>query len=100
MQQRGSAPGDSVAAVDDILQWLRFYAGTHLFTDPGSVFGTALMSPTKSITFKAAEQFASRLPAPHTQWPTIAATAWESWPAVEMTLVSCSSTDSSRYLPP
>jgi hypothetical protein len=69
-----------------MVRWLQYFAGTHLFKDPCSILQTALSSPVKTETFKAGERLALALPAPLTQWPTIAAMAWESWPALEMTL--------------
>ena len=83
---RGSAPGDAAPVAADMLRWLQYFAGTHLFKDPSSALQTALMSPIKTETFKAAERLAVALPAPLTQWSTIAAMAWDSWPALEMTL--------------
>lgn len=86
-QQKESAPGNSAATAADVIRWLRYFAGTHLFKDPGSVFKTALMSPIKSLVFQAAEKLAIALPAPDTQWPTITAMGWEEWPALEMITV-------------
>ncbi len=82
----GKAPEGSVGIKHDVVRWLRYFPSTMHLTDATELLASALRCPIASEVFRAAQRYATALPAPFRQLPTLSAMDWNSWPALESTM--------------